>query len=80
MLFGIGIGMGMQQSSLAAQNILSKDEVPIGISLMFFAQSLGGAVFIAVAQSLFQNYLSAHLPHVQGIDVGRVLKSGATGL
>ncbi|KAJ5131083.1 Major facilitator superfamily domain general substrate transporter [Penicillium bovifimosum] len=79
-LFGIGIGTGMQQPSMAAQTVLRKDEVPIGVSLMFFAQSFGGAVFISVAQSLFQNYLRANLPHVQGIDVGKVLAAGATGL
>ncbi|KAJ5551451.1 Major facilitator superfamily domain general substrate transporter [Penicillium sp. DV-2018c] len=79
-LFGIGIGTGMQQPSMAAQTVLRKDEVPIGVSLMFFSQSLGGAVFISVAQSLFQNYLRANLPHVQGIDVGKVLVTGPTGL
>ncbi|CAG8194114.1 unnamed protein product [Penicillium nalgiovense] len=79
-LFGIGIGTGMQQPSMAAQTILPMDEVSIGVSLMFFAQSLGGAVFIAVAQSLFQNYLGANLPHIQGIDVTKILAAGATGL
>ncbi|KAJ5971247.1 uncharacterized protein N7479_001165 [Penicillium vulpinum] len=79
-LFGIGIGTGMQQPSLAAQTILPMEEVAIGVSLMFFSQSLGGAVFIAVAQSLFQNYLSAELPYIQGIDPAKVLAAGATGL
>lgn len=79
-LFGLGIGTGMQQASLAAQTVLRGEEVPIGVSLMFFAQSLGGAVFIAVSQSLFQNYLSAKLPLISGIDVAKVLAAGATGL
>ncbi|KAJ5504031.1 hypothetical protein N7463_006905 [Penicillium fimorum] len=79
-LFGIGIGTGLQQPSLAAQTILPMEEVAIGVSLMFFSQSLGGAVFIAIAQSLFQNYLDAELPHIQGIDSAKVLAAGATGL
>lgn len=79
-LFGLGIGTGMQQPSMAAQTILPMGEVAIGISLMFFAQSLGGAIFIAVAQSLFQNYLGANLPHIQGIDVAKIMAAGATGL
>ncbi|OGE58057.1 hypothetical protein PENARI_c001G09035 [Penicillium arizonense] len=79
-LFGFGIGTGLQQPSLAAQTILPMEEVAIGVSLMFFAQSLGGAVFIAVAQSLFQNYLGAELPYIQGIDSAKVLAAGATGL
>ncbi|KAF7718692.1 MFS-type toxin efflux pump [Penicillium ucsense] len=79
-LFGLGIGLGMQQSSLAAQTVLKQDQVPIGISLMFFAQSLGGAIFIAVAQALFQNYLSAKIPLIDGIDAAKVLAAGATSL
>jgi hypothetical protein len=79
-LFGIGIGTGLQQPSLAAQTILPMEEVAIGVSLMFFAQSLGGAIFIAVAQSLFQNYLNAEIPLIQGIDPAKVLAAGATGL
>ncbi|KAJ5996949.1 hypothetical protein N7499_006736 [Penicillium canescens] len=79
-LFGFGIGTGLQQPSLAAQTVLPMEEVAIGVSLMFFSQSLGGAVFIAVAQSLFQNYLGAELPHIQGIDSAKVLAAGATGL
>jgi MFS family permease len=79
-LFGLGIGTGMQQASLAAQTILPTEEVAIGVSLMFFAQSLGGAVFIAVAQALFQKYLDANLPLISGIDVADVLAAGSTGL
>ncbi|KAJ5491694.1 Rubrofusarin-specific efflux pump aurT [Penicillium diatomitis] len=79
-LFGLGIGFGMQQSSLAAQTVLKQDQVPVGISLMFFAQSLGGAIFIAVAQALFQNYLSAKIPLIDGIDAAKVLAAGATSL
>ena len=79
-VFGLGIGCGMQQASLAAQTILPMEEVAIGVSLMFFAQSLGGAVFIAVSQSLFQNYLGTNLPLISGIDVSEVLAAGSTGL
>ncbi len=79
-LFGIGIGTGLQQPSLAAQTVLPMEEVAIGVSLMFFAQSLGGAIFIAVAQSLFQNYLGAELPLIDGIDTAKVLAASATGL
>jgi uncharacterized membrane protein AbrB (regulator of aidB expression) len=79
-LIGLSIGTGMQQPSLAAQTILHMEEVAIGVSLMFFSQSLGGAVFIAVAQSLFQNYLGAELLYIEGIDPVTVLAARATGL
>jgi hypothetical protein len=79
-LFGFGLGAGMQQANLAAQTVLEKKYVPMGISLMFFAQSLGGAVFVCVGQSLFTNYLASTLPLISGIDPVAILAAGATDL
>ena len=79
-IFGLGLGTGMQQASLAAQTVLNQKDVSIGISLMFFAQSLGGAVFVCVGQALFINHLSSALDNISGIDVGAILAAGATGL
>lgn len=79
-LYGLGLGCGMQQPSLAAQAVLAQEDVSIGISLMFFAQNFGGAVFSSVGQSIFYNQLSKHLPAISGIDVTAILKAGATQL
>lgn len=79
-IFGLGLGYGMQQASLAAQAILNKKDVSTGISLMFFAQNLGGAIFICVSQSIFTNDLVSRLSTMVGVDSGAVLKAGATGL
>lgn len=51
-LFGIGVGLGMQQPLMAAQTVLSIEDVPIGTSAMIFGQSLGGALMISVGQSV----------------------------
>ncbi|KAF7547878.1 hypothetical protein G7046_g8874 [Stylonectria norvegica] len=79
-LFGLGLGMGMQQPSMAAQTVLAQADVSIGISLMFFAQSLGGAVFICVGQSLFVNYLSDGLKKLAGVNAKAIVEAGATSL
>ncbi|KAK9495527.1 major facilitator superfamily domain-containing protein [Lipomyces doorenjongii] len=79
-LFGFGLGMGMQQASLAAQAVLAKEDVSIGVSLMFFAQSLGGAVFVCVGQSVFSNELVTGLNQISGIDPMIILATGATEL
>ncbi|KAM5346693.1 hypothetical protein ACJ41O_009698 [Fusarium nematophilum] len=79
-LFGLGLGTGMQQPSMAAQTVLAQSDVSIGISLMFFAQSLGGAVFVCIGQSLFVNYLSDSLKGIGGIDRQAILDAGATTL
>lgn len=52
-LAGLGMGLGMQQSGLAAQVVLRAEDVPIGASLMFFGQQLGGSIFVCVAQTVF---------------------------
>ncbi|UPK91906.1 hypothetical protein LCI18_002841 [Fusarium solani-melongenae] len=68
------------QPSMAAQTVLSQSDVSIGISLMFFSQSLGGAVFICIGQSIFVNYLSDGLKAVSGINIQAILEAGATAL
>lgn len=79
-LFGAGIGASMQQPSLAAQNTLDKHDISIGVSLMFFGQSLGGAIFNSIAQALFNSYLTSHLRNIAGVDVGSITHIGATEL
>ncbi|KAH9893886.1 major facilitator superfamily domain-containing protein [Xylariomycetidae sp. FL2044] len=63
-LAGFGMGLGMQQSGLAAQVVLAHDDVPIGASLMFFGQQLGGAVFLCAAQNVFLQELVEDLTSV----------------
>ena len=77
-LFGAGIGVSMQQPSLAAQNTLDRNDIATGVSLMFFGQSFGGAIFNSIAQALFNGYLTSHLRNVAGVDVGSITHIGAT--
>ena len=79
-IYGFGLGLGMQQSSIAAQTVLSKQDVPVGASLMIFAQSLGGAIFISVGQSVFTNRLASGLDQIPGINPQALINAGATNL
>jgi len=56
-LAGLGIGAGFQTGVLVVQTVLPLELVPIGTACVQFFQSLGGAIFIAVAQTVFQNGL-----------------------
>ena len=47
-IFGFGIDLGQQQAGLAPQTVLPSKDVSIGVSLKFFGQSLGGAIFVTV--------------------------------
>ncbi|CAM1502003.1 Fc.00g039870.m01.CDS01 [Cosmosporella sp. VM-42] len=79
-LFGLGLGTGMQQPSMAAQTVLSQSDVSTGISLMFFAQSFGGAIWVCIGQSLFVNYLTDGLKTIPGINIQAIVEEGATKL
>ncbi|KAI1437074.1 major facilitator superfamily domain-containing protein [Xylaria sp. CBS 124048] len=54
---GLGTGVGFQIGLLVVQNTLSQELVPQGTACVQFSQSLGGSLFIAIAQTLFQNGL-----------------------
>ena len=80
-IYGFGVGFGMQQPLIAAQTVMHLDDVPIATSVIIFAQTLGGALFISVAQNVFSNRLVAGLKDVvPGLDPTLVLNVGATSL
>lgn len=79
-LYGLGLGVGMQQSNMAAQTVLAPRDVPTGVSVMLFAQTLGGAVFVSVAQNVFANSLVEGLAGVPGLDPAMIVNTGATML
>ncbi|KAL3473826.1 major facilitator superfamily domain-containing protein [Aspergillus californicus] len=79
-LFGLGIGCGFQTSNLAAQAVLPRADVPIGMALMFFMQQLGGAILLAVDQNLLSTKLISRLSHVAGLDGEAIVNTGATDL
>ncbi|KAF1815326.1 major facilitator superfamily protein [Eremomyces bilateralis CBS 781.70] len=79
-LYGFGCGLGMQQANLGAQTVLSRKDVSTGVSLMFFSQSFGGALFIAVAQNLFASKLVDGVAGIPGLNSEDVLNVGATAL
>ncbi|KAL2842550.1 major facilitator superfamily domain-containing protein [Aspergillus pseudoustus] len=79
-LLGLGIGCGFQTSTLAAQAVLPRPDVPIGMSLMFFMQQLGGAIFLAIDQNLLSTKLVGRLSHVAGLNTEEIVNTGATDL
>ncbi|RYP81618.1 hypothetical protein DL769_001919 [Monosporascus sp. CRB-8-3] len=78
-LFGAGFGMGLQQPMVAVQTVLDITDIPIGAALVTFLQSLGGALFVSVGQTVFGNELvktlTKEVPHV---DSQLVVAAGAT--
>lgn len=75
LLFGAGVGLGMQQPLMAVQTVLDLRDVPTGTSVVNFLQTLGGALFVSAAQAVFASRLES-----RGLDAGAVvLVSGRDG-
>lgn len=79
-VYGIGLGLCFQVPNLAAQTVLPKNDVPIGLALMLFGQLLGAAVFVAVGENVLGNQLVQRLSVVPGFHPSLVTSTGATSL
>jgi hypothetical protein len=79
-IYGFGMGMVIQAPNLAAQTVLPKKDVPIGASFMFFTQLLGGSIFSAVGQTVFNDQLQRRLSNLEGFDPKFIQSNGATSL
>jgi hypothetical protein len=79
-LYGIGLGLCFQVPKLAAQTVLPKNDVPMGLALMLFGQLLGAAVFVAVGENVLGNQLVQRLSGVPGFKSSVITSGGATSL
>jgi len=78
-LCGAGIGVGFQGGIVVVQTVLPLSDVPVATACVSFFQTLGGALFIAVAQTLFQNGLLTGIQkYAPQLPAQRFLRSGAT--
>ncbi|PQK17911.1 hypothetical protein BB8028_0009g01110 [Beauveria bassiana] len=80
-IFGFGVGLGMQQPMVAMQASLQAADVAVGTAIIIFSQTLGGALFICVAQNVFQNKLKEVIgaANIPGLTLDAVNYVGATG-
>ncbi|KAI0009522.1 putative efflux pump antibiotic resistance protein [Xylariaceae sp. FL0662B] len=80
-LLGLGIGVGWQQPLVAIQTVLDMEDVPTGTAVLSFAQTIGGSLFVSVAQTAFSNKLVEELStRVPDLDPTIVLNGGASDL
>ncbi|KAL3709563.1 hypothetical protein TMatcc_003353 [Talaromyces marneffei ATCC 18224] len=79
-LFGFGIGFGLQQPMLVVQTVLPSEDIPIGVSLITLFQMVSGSIFVSVSQSIFQNTIVDIHNVFPNISVDTLLKTGATDI
>ena len=78
-LAGAGIGAGFQAPIIAVQTVLPLADIPVGTASVAFFQTLGGALFVSVGQTVFQNGLIRGVhKFVPELDPIILLRVGAT--
>ncbi|KAF2472126.1 putative MFS aflatoxin efflux pump [Lindgomyces ingoldianus] len=79
-VFGFGMGLSMQTPIIAIQTVLSSQDVPVGMALLFFGQLLGGAIGVPIGTNILDNQLLKKLTGVSGFNELLVTSGGVTGL
>jgi len=78
-LLGFGAGIGFQGPQVAVQAIFSEKDASIGIAIIQFAQGIGPAVFVAVAQNIFINKFASNIRrYAPGVDLATLTTQGLT--
>jgi MFS family permease len=79
-LVAVGVGAAIQQSFTAVQSVLRLDQIPIATAAVTCFQSLGGAIFISIGNSILSNDLrrASLAKELPGIDIESVIAAGAT--
>lgn len=78
---GFGLGLALQQPNVAAQTVMSDEDVSIALSLLNFVNSLGGTIFITTSQTLLESKLVHGLsPIIPNLDAGILANAGATNI
>jgi hypothetical protein len=78
---GLGAGFGFNLPLVAVQTALPMADIPQGTVLLMFCQSLGGALFIAVGQSVFSNGLvTGTAKYIPDLNPQLLINTGATAI
>ncbi|CEH11760.1 Predicted transporter (major facilitator superfamily) [Ceraceosorus bombacis] len=75
-LAGFGPGMSWMLPFIAASAALAPQDIALGSGIVIFFQTLGGTIFVSVAQSVFQNKFQLYLNEIPGADPGSILRHG----
>lgn len=79
-VYGWGFGGCVQAPNMAAQTVLPPSEVSIGASLMLFASTLFGAIFVSIGQNVFDGQLAKRLGSITDITPQQIENAGVTGI
>ena len=79
-IFGFGVGSGIQQPMNVVQTVLDRSDIATGSAIIMFLRFLGSAIFLPVAENVFLSRLISALTNLEDISPHAVLNGGATEL
>ncbi|KAF4345776.1 major facilitator superfamily transporter [Fusarium beomiforme] len=79
-VYGFGLGACSQAPNMAAQTVLPRNQVSIGASLVIFAQTLSGAIFVSVGTNVLDGELAKRLSAFTSVTPQQIEAAGLTGL
>lgn len=81
-LYGAGLGLGLQGPSVAVQATLPRPDVPLGVGAIFFGREMGAAIFVSVANNLLINKLASGFAQIPELSdrADSIARLGATEL
>lgn len=80
-LAGAGRGCGIQMPLVAVQTALPRDQASIGVALIMFAQTFGGALFLTFAETVFANGLTKAInTFAPNVSAKTVIGAGASAV
>lgn len=75
------MGLSLAQANNAAQTVLSREDIPIGVTILTFTQFFGGAIFVSVCQAILSHTLRAQLStRIPGFNAAQLSGTGTTNL
>ncbi|KAF9634863.1 hypothetical protein BFW01_g5758 [Lasiodiplodia theobromae] len=78
---GFGVGLALQTPFIAVQRAVRPADMPQGMAVAIFFNSLGGALSISIAQNLFSSGLRINIPkYTHGINAEQIIDAGGVGV
>ncbi|KAI0973219.1 MFS general substrate transporter [Xylaria arbuscula] len=80
-IYGIGVGVVVQTPFVMIQTYTPKAHIPSALAILIFTQYFGAALFVSVAQSVFETSLRDLLSKdLNSVQADAIIKGGATAV
>ena len=81
-LYGFGIGCALSIPQIAAQTVLSLQDIPTGLAVVGFFQNLGPAIMLSAGNNVLNERLLEYIGAlgIKGLDTAAVVQAGATAI